>query len=393
MATGCLSVPNKPTFKGLDAFAGPTYHTGTWPHEGVDFTGQTVGIIGTGSSAVQSIPIIAEQAEHLFVFQRTPSYAVPARNAPLDPRIQHEVKSDYAAFRALAKQRRNGLHCATNETLAVDVTEEERQREFQARWDKGGLCYTGTFGDLLRDKQANDSAAEFIRERIRSVVRDPVVAEALCPRTVVGCKRLCIDSGYYETFNRKNVTLVDVRDAPIETITREGLIAAGKSYRLDAIVFATGFDAMTGALLRIDIRGKAGARLSDTWAEGPRTYLGLSIAGFPNLFTITGPGSPSVLTNMLPTIEQHVEWIADCLGFLRARDFGRIEATSEAETAWVARVNEIAAETLFPTCNSWYLGANIPGKPRVFMPYVGFPPYVATCNEVAASGYSGFALS
>ena len=393
MATGCLSAPNKPTFKGLDAFEGASYHTGTWPHEGVDFTGQTVGIIGTGSSAVQSIPIIADEAEHLFVFQRTPSYAVPARNAPLDPGIQHAVKSDYAAFRALAKQRRNGLHCATSEILAVDVTEEVRQREFQARWDQGGLCYTGTFGDLLRDKQANDSAAEFIRARIRSVVRDPVVAEALCPRTVVGCKRLCIDSGYYETFNRANVTLVDVRDAPIEAITREGLIAAGKSYRLDAIVFATGFDAMTGALLRIDIRGRAGARLSEKWAEGPRTYLGLSIAGFPNLFVITGPGSPSVLTNMLPTIEQHVEWIADCLKFLRARDLGRIEATAEAETAWVARVNEIAADTLFPTCNSWYLGANIPGKPRVFMPYVGFPPYVATCNEVAARGYSGFVLS
>jgi cyclohexanone monooxygenase len=392
MATGCLSVPNKPKFKGGETFA-PSYHTGTWPHEGVDFSGKRVGIIGTGSSAVQSIPLIAEQAAHLFVFQRTPSYAVPARNAPLDPRFEQEVKSDYAGFRALAKTRRNGLFCATNDLSALAVTEETREREFRTRWDNGGLCYTGSFIDLLTNKQVNDSAAEFIRARIREVVLDPAVAEALCPQTVVGCKRLCIDTGYYETFNRENVTLVDVRDAPIEEITRDGVTAAGKSYPLDAVVYATGFDAMTGALTRIDIQGTSGERLIDKWAEGPRTYLGLGVAGFPNLFIVTGPGSPSVLTNMLPTIEQHVEWIAECIGYLRAHGLARIEATPEAEAAWVARVNEIAAGTLFPTCNSWYLGANIPGKPRVFMPHVGFPPYVEKCNAVAASGYEGFALS
>jgi cation diffusion facilitator CzcD-associated flavoprotein CzcO len=393
MATGCLSVPNTPQFKGLETFAGESYHTGTWPHEGVDFSGKRVGIIGTGSSAVQSIPLIARDAEHLFVFQRTPSYAVPARNAPLDPRFEAEVKADYATFRALAKTRRNGLYCATNELSALAVPEEVRQAEFQTRWDKGGLCYTGSFVDLLTNKEVNDGAAEFIRARIREVVRDPAVAEALCPRTVVGCKRLCIDTGYYETFNRENVTLVDLRNAPIEEITREGVTASGKSYPLDAIVYATGFDAMTGALMRIDIEGPGEVRLREKWAEGPRTYLGLGVAGFPNLFIITGPGSPSVLTNMLPTIEQHVEWIADCLHYLRARGLCRIEATRQAETAWVARVNEIAAGTLFPSCNSWYLGANVPGKPRVFMPYVGFPPYVQKCNEVAAGGYSGFSLS
>jgi cation diffusion facilitator CzcD-associated flavoprotein CzcO len=393
MATGCLSVPNQPKFKGTDTFAGPTYHTGTWPHEGVDFTGQHVGIIGTGSSAVQSIPIIAQQAAHLYVFQRTPSFVVPARNAPLSQRERQAIKDEYPALRALAKTRRNGLFCATADVSALAVSDEERKRAFRERWDRGGLCYTGTFNDLLIDKRANESAADFLRARIREVVNDPKVADALSPSTVVGGKRLCIDIGYYETFNRDNVTLIDLNKAPLEEITHDGLIAGGKSYELDSIIYAIGFDAMTGALTRMDIRGKDGVRLSDKWAEGPRTYLGLSVAGFPNLFTITGPGSPSVLTNMLPTIEQHVEWIADCIGYLHDQGLSRIEATPDAETAWVARVNEIADGTLFPTCDSWYLGANVPGKPRVFMPYIGFPPYVEKCNEVAASGYAGFALS
>jgi cyclohexanone monooxygenase len=392
MATGCLSSTNTPKFAGLEQFAGERYHTGAWPHAGVDFTGKRVGIIGTGSSAVQSIPLIAQEAEHLTVLQRTPSFVVPARNAPLDRQVERAVKADYAAFRALAKSRRNGLHCAISELSALEVTDEERQSEYRKRWDRGGLCFTGSFGDILLSKQANDTAAEFIHARIREVVRDPAVAELLCPRTVVGCKRLCIDTGYYETFNRPNVTLVDVRDTPIERFTRDGLIVDGKPYRFDAVVFATGFDAMTGALTRIDIRGPGGARLAETWAEGPRTYLGLCMAGFPNLFAVTGPGSPSVLTNMLPTIEQHVEWIADCLGYLRANGFKCIEATQGAQDAWVAHVNEIADRTLFPTCNSWYLGANVPGKPRVFMPYIGFPPYVEKCNRVAAEGYAGFAL-
>ncbi|TMJ00048.1 MAG: NAD(P)/FAD-dependent oxidoreductase [Alphaproteobacteria bacterium] len=393
MATGCLSVPNEPKFKGTETFAGPTYHTGRWPHEGVDFSARRVGIIGTGSSAVQSIPLIADQAAHLYVFQRTPSFVVPARNVPLDPREREAIKAEYPALRALAKTRRNGLFCETRNVSALAVSDEERERAFRERYDRGGLCYTGTFNDLLVDRRSNEAAADFLRARIREAVHDPETAETLCPRTVVGGKRLCIDTGYYETFNRDNVTLIDLNKAPLEQITRDGLIAGGKAYTLDAVVYAIGFDAMTGALTRIDIHGKDGTRLAEKWAEGPRTYLGLGIAGFPNLFTVTGPGSPSVLTNMLPTIEQHVDWIADCIGTMRKRNFRRIEATPEAETAWVAEVNRIADGTLFPTCNSWYLGANIPGKPRVFMPYIGFPPYVEKCNEVAASGYSGFALS
>src|SRR5947209_3430782 len=267
MATGCLSVPNEPKFKGTEMFTGPTYHTGRWPHNGVDFTGQRVGIIGTGSSAVQSIPLIAAQAKHLTVFQRTPSFVVPARNAPLDPREREAIKAEYPALRALAKTRRNGLFCETRNVSALAVSDEERERGFRERYDRGGLCYTGTFNDLLIDKCANETAADFLRARIREVVKDPDVAEALCARTVVGGKRLCIDTGYYETFNRDNVTLIDLNKAPLEEITRDGLIAGGKPYRLDAIVFAIGFDAMTGALTRIDIRGKGGARLADTWAE------------------------------------------------------------------------------------------------------------------------------
>jgi len=393
MATGCLSSTNTPKFAGIETFRGPTCHTGNWPHDGVDFTGQRVGIIGTGSSAIQSIPIIATQAGHLFVFQRTPNYAVPARNAPLDRAVQQAVKADYAGLRARAKQMRNGIQYPVNEARAAEATAEELSREYEARWVRGGLSFLGSFADLILDRKANDTAADFVRAKIREVVSDPAVADALSPRTVFGCKRLCIDTSYYETFNRPNVTLVDLTRTPIERITPDGLIAGAKPYALDAIVFATGFDAMTGALLKVDIRGRGGRPLRDKWAEGPRTYLGVATAGFPNLFTITGPGSPSVLTNMLPTIEQHVEWIADCIAYARSRDITTVEATAEAEDAWVAHVNEVAGSTLFPSCNSWYLGANIPGKPRVFMPYIGFPPYVEKCREVVANCYAGFALS
>jgi cation diffusion facilitator CzcD-associated flavoprotein CzcO len=393
MATGCLSSTNVPDFDGLDRFRGARYHTGNWPHEGVDFTGLRVGVIGTGSSAVQSIPLIARQAVHLFVFQRTPNYVVPAHNGPLDPRVREEIKANYPALRARAKQNRTGQLYPINRQSALEVTSEERAREYQARWERGGLGFIGAFADLLIDPQANDTAASFIRHKIREIVRDPAVAETLSPRSVVGCKRLCIDSGYFETFNRPNVSLVDVSQAPIERITEDAIIVDGRDYAVDAIVFATGFDAMTGTLQRIDIRGRGGRRLQDKWAAGPRTYLGLSIAGFPNLFVVTGPGSPSVLSNMLPSIEQHVEWIAECIGSTRARGRGQIEPAEAAEDAWVAHVNAVADATLFPSCNSWYLGANIPGKPRVFMPYLGFPAYVRKCVEEAAAGYQSFTLS
>ena len=393
MATGCLSSPNKPRFEGLECFKGATYHTGEWPHEGVDFTGLKVGVIGTGSSAIQSIPIIAEQADHLTVFQRTPNYAVPAHNAPLDPQVQREVKADYPRLRELGRHNRSGFWKLMSDVSALEVSAEERQREFEARWAIGGIQFRGAFSDLLIDMEANDTAAEFTRGKIRAAVRDPAVAELLSPTSVFGCKRLCVDTGYYETYNRPNVTLIDVSTTPIETITPAGLSVNGEAYTFDAIVFATGFDAMTGALLNIDIRGVAGGTLKEKWAAGPRTYLGLAMAGFPNLFIITGPGSPSVLTNMIPSIEQHVDWIADCMASMRDGGMGRIVPTLEAEDAWVIVVNDVAHRTLYPSCNSWYLGDNVPGKPRVFMPYIGFPPYVRKCDEVAANGYEGFTLT
>jgi cation diffusion facilitator CzcD-associated flavoprotein CzcO len=393
MATGCLSSTNLPDFEGPDRFEGAWYHTGRWPHEGVDFTGLRVGVIGTGSSAVQSIPLIARQTAHLFVFQRTPNYVVPAHNAPLDPAARQRVKANYPALRARAKQNRTGLLYQINQKPALEATDDERQREYQARWEQGGLGFLGAFADLLINREANDTAAEFIRRKIRDTVRDPAVADILSPSSVVGCKRLCIDTGYFETFNRPNVSLVDASNKPIERITRDAIVCGGRDYPVDAIVFATGFDAMTGALRKIDLRGRGGRSLKDKWAAGPRTHLGITIAGFPNLFIITGPGSPSVLSNMLPSIEQHVDWIAGCIGSVRKQGLSRIEPTEAAEDAWVTHVNGVADATLYPSCNSWYLGANIPGKPRVFMPYLGFPAYVEKCAEEAAAGYQSFALS
>ena len=393
MATGCLSTPSTPRIEGLDSFAGPRYHTGTWPHEPVDFHGQRVGIIGTGSSAIQSIPVIAEQAAHLHVFQRTANYSVPAHNGPLDPAVQAAVKQHYPQMRARAKTARNGIDHFPNPAAAVETGEDARREEFESRWATGGLGFLGAFADLLADHEANEMAAEFIRAKIREVVEDPQVARLLTPRSTFGCKRLCVDVGYFETYNRPNVTLVDVGDRPIERIVPEGLVAGGERHDLDALVLATGFDAMTGTLGRIEIRGRGGLALREKWREGPRMYLGLASAGFPNLFTITGPGSPSVLSNMLPTIEQHVDWIADLLDHARARGRPIIESTVEAEEAWVAHVAHVASRTLYPSCDSWYLGANVPGKPRVFMPYPGVPAYARKCEQVAASGYDGFILS
>ncbi len=393
MATGCLSSANLPGFPGRDRFAGATYHTGSWPHEGVDFTGKRVAVIGTGSSAIQSIPLIARQAAHLTVFQRTASYSIPAHNGPIDPDFLSEVKADYAAFRRRNAQMPFGANFPLGEKGALEASAEERDRVYEQRWQRGGLGFITAFADLQLDREANATAAEFVRDKIRQIVRDPETAGKLSPKQVIGCKRLCVDTGYYETFNRPNVSLVDVSETPIEEITASGVVVAGREYAVDCIVFATGFDAMTGALARIDIRGRGGLPLREKWAAGPRTYLGLGTAGFPNLFLITGPGSPSVLSNMVPSIEQHVDWIADCIAWLRDHDVKSIEATTAAEDAWVAHVNEVADLTLYPSCNSWYLGANVPGKPRVFMPYLGFPPYVAKCDEVAAKGYEGFALA
>jgi cyclohexanone monooxygenase len=398
MATGNLSTPRVPDFKGIHDFEGQWYHTGLWPHEGVDFTGQRVGVIGTGSTAIQMIPLIAEQANHLTVFQRTANFSLPARNAPMDPERERDHRARYAERLLDARQTAfgvSGIPIPTQSALAVPP--EERRRNYEAMWERGGtIPLLNCYNDFLTSEEANETAAEFVREKIRGIVKDPKTAELLAPKGhPIGSKRLCLDSGYYETFNRDNVTLVDVRSDPIAEITPAGLrLAGGREYALDSIAFATGFDAMTGALREIDIRGPGGEALADAWAGGPLTYLGLMVAGFPNLFMITGPGSPGVKSQMIHSIEQHVDWIVDCLAHLRSRGLSRIEPRPEAQAAWVAHVNEVADRTLYPRANSWYVGANIPGKPRVFMPYVGgVAAYRRRCEEVAAKGYEGFVLA
>jgi len=395
MATGCLSSVNKPDFEGIANFKGNTYHTGQWPHVGVDFTGRRVGIIGTGSSSIQSIPLIAAQAKELTVFQRTANFSVPAHNQDLDDSYVEEVKSDYGAFRDENRQMHGGFGARRPryEDSILEADAETIQQRLEERWALGGLGFNGAFGDLGLSVEANNIAAEFIREKIRGMVDDPAVAELLCPTGIVGCKRLCVDTNYYVTFNRDNVSLVDVSQHPVDRLTEKGIVTNDIEYAFDDIIFATGFDAMTGTLLKIDIRGKGGLTLQEKWEAGPRTYLGLSTYGFPNLFTISGPGSPSVLSNMILTIEQHVNWIMDCLAYMRDQQLDSIEANLDAEDAWVNQGNEFANMTLMPMCNSWYLGANVPGKPRVFMPFVGgIPLYFETCDRIAANHYEGFTL-
>jgi cyclohexanone monooxygenase len=395
MATGCLSNARTPDFKGMERFKGSTYHTGQWPHEGVDFTGKRVAVIGTGSSGIQAIPVIAEQAAQVTVFQRTPNYSIPARNGPMTEEYEQSWKSDYPALRAKARMMRRGIVYTVNEKSALEVEEEERQREYEERWAVGGIAFTAAFADLIQDKQANDTAAEFVRGKIRETVKDPEVAELLAPKDYpIGTKRICVDTDYFETYNRPNVKLVDVRTTPVSEITEKGVKVGETEYEADSIVFATGFDAMTGTLAKIDIRGVDSEALREKWKAGPRTYLGLMSVGFPNLFMITGPGSPSVLSNMIVSIEQHVDWVTDCVAHLDARQLDRIEPVQQAEDDWVAHVNEVAFKTLYPQANSWYMGANIPGKPRVFLPYIGgVDVYRLTCDEIAAKGYEGFSLS
>jgi cyclohexanone monooxygenase len=396
MATGCLSAAKQPEIDGIDSFSGPTFHTGRWPHEGVDFTGLRVGIIGTGSSGIQSIPVIAQQAAHVTVFQRTPNFTMPAKNAPLDPESVQARKARYREHRQAMRESRAGVVVPMPEDSALSVDADAREARFAAAWETGTLYgMVSAYNDLLIDRDANDTAAEYVRSRIRDIVADPEVADRLSPRNhPFGTKRPCLDTEYYATYNRDNVTLVDVRSTPIVEIASAGVRTTTDEYALDAIVFATGFDAMTGPLLGPDITGVGGATLRDKWAAGPRTYLGIATAGFPNLFTITGPGSPSVLVNMMVAIEQHVDWVAECIAYLGARGVASIDATVEAEDRWVRHVNEVANLTLFPTANSWYMGANVPGKPRVFMPYIGgLPRYSQICNDVAADDYRGFTLT
>lgn len=393
MAAGPLSTPNTPDLPGLADFKGPVLHTGRWPHQPVDFSGQRVGVIGTGSSGVQAIPVIAGQAAQLTVFQRTATYAVPAHNGPLDADHEARIKADYAGFRQRNLQTRGGFGCETppNPGYAVNATPAEREAAFEHRWSIGGFAFLGAFDDLLLDPVANEMAAEFVRGKIRSTVHDPATARLLCPSHTIGCKRLCVDStGYYATFNRPNVQLVDLNAEPIAHFTATGLQAGGRHHALDSLVLATGFDAMTGTLLRLDLRGRGGQTIQHKWAAGPLNHLGLMVNGFPNFFNVVGPGSTSAFTNMTVAIEQHIAWITNCITWLRRQGRHTIEPTADAEAEWIAHVNKLAQRTLYLSCASWYLGANIPGKPRVFMPAIGFPQYAARCAAVAREGYPGF---
>ncbi len=394
-AVGCLSSANRPRFAGDEEFGGRIVHTGEWPHEGVDFRGKNVAVIGTGSSGIQAIPIIAKECSHLTVFQRTASYTVPAHNAPLDPDYVRNIKADYSTFRAKNMLTRAALggDTPTGTQSASTVSDEELDRVLSERWNKGGLLFLGGFNDSMVNETSNQRIADWVRDKIASIVTDERTARALQPDTVIGCKRLVVDSGYYETFNRDNVSLVDIGDKPIERFTPTGIVVDGEEHMVDIVVLATGFDAMTGSLLKLGVIGRDGLGLADAWSAGPANYLGLTVHGFPNFFMITGPGSPSVLTNVLVSIQHHVEWITRAIEHLRSTGQRTMEATESAQDEWVRHVNGVADLTLFPTCNSWYLGANIPGKPRIFMPLPGFPDYVARATDVERSSYRGFAFS
>ena len=397
MASGPLSAPNTPNFEGLDNFAGTTHHTADWPHEAVDFGGQRVGVIGTGSSGVQAIPEIARQARSLTVFQRTAAYAVPSHNGPLDAAWEARVKADYAGFRARNRLMRTGFGCELPPHMvsALAVSPEERESRFEERWAYGGFALLGTFYDIMLDLRANEFAAEFVRAKIRATVHNAQTARRLSPTQPIGCKRLCVDSGgYYETFNRSNVQLVDLNEAPLERITPRGVFADGREHELDVLVLATGFDAVTGTLMRMKLQGRGGLSIQEKWRPGALNYLGLAVAGFPNMFNIAGAGSTSAFTSVIQSIEHHVNWIGECIAWLDTQRLTTIEATVHAEAGWMAHVQAMAEQTVFLSCNSWYMGANVPGKPRLFMPLTGgFPAYVERCAQVATNGYEGFRVS
>jgi cation diffusion facilitator CzcD-associated flavoprotein CzcO len=394
-AAGCLSATNVPNFEGIADYQGTWYHTSRWPRQGVDLGGKVVGIIGTGSTGIQAIPVLAEAADHLYVFQRTANYSLPSANRPMDPEYEEEWKKSYADHRQGARESQGGAEVmAFPDRSALDVDDEERHATFEKAWGEHvALLYS--FNDIAVDPVANEYAAEFVRNKIRQTVKDPEVAELLCPYDhPIGTKRICIDTNYYETYNRDNITLVSVRENPIKRLTTSGIeLEDGSRYDLDVLVFATGFDAVTGPVMRMNILGKGGLELNQKWEAGPKTYLGIQTAGFPNMYMVTGPGSPSVLSNMTTSIEQHVEWITDAIQHMEDKGIDRMEPDQQYEEDWVQHVNEVADQTLYPRAKSWYIGANIPGKPRVFMPYVGgVGNYRKKCDEVVANGYEGFVL-
>lgn len=394
MATGCLSVPKKVDVPGLESYRGEIFHTAHWPPEGVNFAGRRVGIIGTGSSGIQSIPLIAQSAQHLTVFQRTANFSVPAWNVPMSEDREREMKRNYAELRRKSRNSYAGDYADEGVVSILKLTPEQREVEFEKRWQQGGFNYQYAFSDVMESEEANHLAAEFVRRKIREKVRDPKIAELLCPKDhPFGAKRLCVDTGYYETFNRDNVTLVDIRADPIKCFLPDGLRTQRATYAFDTLVLATGFDAITGALLQINITGRNDQALSETWADGAKAYLGLAVAGFPNMFIINGPGSPSVLANVVLACEQHVEWISDFIKYAQERRLREIEADPIVQENWALHVSENADRTLYPKAQSWYLGTNVPGKPRVFLAYVsGFKPYCDACEQVAKNGYVGFQL-
>ncbi|WP_241242050.1 flavin-containing monooxygenase [Sphingobium algorifonticola] len=394
MATGALSSSKMPEIDGKDDFAGTTFHTGHWPREGVDLAGKTVAVIGTGSSGIQAIPEIAKQAAKLLVFQRTPHFSVPAQNGPIPQEWREQWDRDRQALRTEILSTRSGVLYDYGQTSALSVSDDERQREYEERWAKGGTNFLYAYNDILRDEDANSTAADFVRQKIREIVKDPVTADRLTPIGYpIGAKRICVDTDFYATFNRPNVTLVSVLETPIERINETGIKTSDRQYDVDVLIFATGYDALTGSLTRIDIRGSDGRSLKEAWSAGPYTNLGLMTANFPNMFIVTGPGSPSVLSNMVVSIEHDANWIGDTLNHLRQIGATRIEATEASQQAWMDHVRELAEATLYYKGNSWYLGANVPGKPRVFMPYLGgVDVYQAKCAEVARNGYPGFII-
>jgi cation diffusion facilitator CzcD-associated flavoprotein CzcO len=394
MATGALSDAMTPNFTGLEGFGGAVYHTAHWPQDPVDFTGKRVAVIGTGSSGIQTVPVIAEQAAALFVFQRTPNYSVPARNEPLTAERVADVKATYDERRRLSWRSGGGSPYLGTTRMTMEVSPEERRTAFEKRWQLGGVLFSKTFPDQMIDPAANREARKFYEQKVRAVIDDPEVADLLIPTDhPIGTKRICTDSNYFQTFNQPNVSLISVRKTPIESIDVTGINTTDAHYDVDAIVFATGFDAMTGALAKVEIVGRDGELLRENWDDGPRTYLGLGVHGFPNLFIVSGPGAPAVLANMVLHAEAHVNWIADCIGYLDAHGYVGIEAGREAVDEWVAECARRAESTLFTKANSWYMGANVPGKPRVFMLFVGgFAVYNDICAEVADAGYKGFVL-
>jgi cation diffusion facilitator CzcD-associated flavoprotein CzcO/acetyl esterase/lipase len=396
MATGCLSVPKEPDIPGTERYRGPVYVTGRWPHEGVDFTGQRVAVIGTGSSGIQSIPLIAEQAAEVVVFQRTPNFSVPALNGPQPADRAARLKADRALYEAEARLSYSGVPVTPSTVSAVATPREQAHAMLEESWQRGELLAVGaTFMDAGSSRDANEVVAEFVRGKIREIVKDPETAELLSPRGYpYGTKRPCMDTNYYQTFNLPHVRLVDLNTKPIRSITEAGIDFGDESKEFDSIVYATGFDAMTGAIVAVDITGKNGLTLKEKWENGPLTYLGLTSVGFPNLYMVTGPGSPSVLSNMMMSIEQHVEWIRDTIIDMRDKGLDTIEPTPVAEEGWRQHCADCADITLFQDTNSWYMGANVPGKPRVLFPYIGgVGRYRKICDEVRARGYLGFELA